>query len=42
MIVVKMYEKAGLPFYEIAGQPTIRYVEELKARLAKTGSLASK
>lgn len=35
MVVTKMYEKAGVPFYEIGGQPMIRYVEELKARLAK-------
>jgi hypothetical protein len=36
LIVKKMYAKAGVPFYEIGGQPMIRYVEELKARLAKT------
>ena len=42
MVVKKMYEKAGVPFYEIGGQPMIRYVEKLKARLAKTDSPASK
>ena len=36
LIVKKMYAKAGVPFYEIAGQAMIQYVEELKARLAKT------
>ena len=33
MVVKKMYEKAGVPFFEIGGQPMIQYVEELKARL---------
>jgi hypothetical protein len=42
MVVRKMYEKAGVPFYEIAGQPMIHYVEELKTRLARTDSPASK
>ena len=42
MVVKKMYEKAGVPFYEIGGQPMIRYVEELKARLGKTASPTSK
>ena len=42
MVVRKMYEKAGVSFYEIGGQSMIRYVEELKARLTKTDTLASK
>jgi hypothetical protein len=33
-VVKKMYEKAGVHFFEIGGQPMIQYVEELKARLA--------
>lgn len=42
MVVRKMYEKAGVSFYEIGGQSMIRYVEELKARLTKTDTPASK
>jgi hypothetical protein len=38
MLVKKMYEKAGVPFYEVGGQPMIRYVEELKTKLAKADS----
>ena len=38
MVVKKMYEKAGVPFYEIGGEPMIRYVEELKTRLARVDS----
>ena len=33
MVVKRMYEKAGVLFFEIGGQPMIQYVEELKARL---------
>jgi hypothetical protein len=33
LVVRKMYAKAGVQFFEIAGQPMIQYVEELKARL---------
>lgn len=36
LIVKKMYQKAGVLFYEIAGKPMIQYIEELKAIVAKT------
>ena len=40
MVVAKMYQKAGVPFYEVAGHPMIQYVEELKAKLTKTSPSA--
>jgi len=36
MVVEKMYRKAGVPFYEIGGQPMIQYIYELKIELAET------
>jgi hypothetical protein len=34
LVVKKMYEKAGVPFYEVAGTNMIQYVYELKRLLA--------
>lgn len=36
LIVKKLYQKAGIPFYEIAGREWIEYVGELKAKLQHT------
>lgn len=36
MVVEKMYRKAGVPLYEIGGQPMIQYIYELKIELAQT------
>jgi len=40
-IVKKMYQKAEVPFYEVAGTPMIQYVYELKRTLASYSLLAS-
>ena len=34
IVVKKMYEKAMVPFYEVAGTPMIQYVYDLKRNLA--------
>ena len=34
LVVEKMYAKAKVPFYEVAGTPMIQYVYELKRNLA--------
>ena len=34
LVVRKMYQKSGIPFYEIAGTQMIQYVNELKRTLA--------
>jgi hypothetical protein len=33
MVVRRMYQKAGIPFYEVAGTHMIQYVHELKRKL---------
>jgi len=33
MVVKRMYQKAGVPFYEVAGTHMIQYVHELKLKL---------
>jgi hypothetical protein len=33
MVVKRMYQKAGVPFYEVAGTHMIQYVHELKRKL---------
>jgi len=33
LVVKKMYEKANVPFYEVAGTPLIQYVYDLKLKL---------
>ncbi len=40
MAVKRMYQKAGVPFYEVAGIEMIQYVQELKRVLTNlTGSM---
>ena len=41
LIVKKMYQKAKVPFYEVAGTPMIQYVYELKRKLASHSLLAT-
>lgn len=36
LAVKKMYQKAGVPFFEVAGTPAIQYVYDLKRILAST------
>jgi hypothetical protein len=41
LVVRKMYHKAGLPFYDVAGTQMIQYVYELKRILAMAEMNAS-
>lgn len=41
LVVKKMYAKAKLPFYEVAGTPMIQYVYDLKRVLASYSLLAT-
>ena len=41
LVVEKMYAKAKVPFYEVAGTPMIQYVYELKRNLASHRLLAT-
>ena len=41
LVVKKMYAKAKVPFYEVAGTPMIQYVYELKRNLAGHNLLAA-
>ena len=36
MVVKRMYQKAGVPFYEVAGTHMIQYVHELKRKLTES------
>jgi hypothetical protein len=36
MVVRRMYEKAAIPFYDVAGTHMIQYVHELKRKLTMT------
>ena len=41
LVVQKMYRKANVPFYEVAGTPMIQYVYDLKRNLASYSLLAT-
>jgi hypothetical protein len=42
LVVKKMYEKAKVPFYEVAGTPMIQYVYDLRRNLAVCRLLATR